>query len=211
MAVDLTAMIARVEECTELRTSLMELLNGIVGVLRASGDADAVASAVQANAKPLADAVTVRTSHIAVVPNDPLVVEARTFLELPMKDRDAHVTSLRLAREQPRLDLAAHVATVQADLDAKTAELRVINDNLTAVAASLGDRLVELEAARTEVAAKALAIDDLQAVVDAKNATIAANAAQIEATRAQLDAATAQLEASRPEVVDVAEAAASPK
>jgi hypothetical protein len=121
----------------------------------------------------LRECLTRGTSHVGVVPGDPLVDQCRFVLELPRKDRAAHVTTMRLAFQQPELDKAAAIATLEtaaAAKDAQIADLQKVIESKEAESADLQARIEAKEAEsadlRAELADVTVELEDLAATAE---------------------------------------------
>jgi hypothetical protein len=105
MAGTIATLITQVAACSTLRDggvaqtgSLEVLLEGIAQAC--DTPAPAVAAAIRANAKDLADAVTRGTSHVAVDLTDPAIQHVQRFLAMTRAKRAAQITAVQAALDQ---------------------------------------------------------------------------------------------------------------
>ncbi len=215
MGVDLTDMIKNVAACNRLDVAIKEMMERLSTVLESGAAAKDLAVAFRAavspadpNAMKLGAAITMNTSHVSVVQDDPLVPVLRSALESPTEDRRAHIESIKLALDPDRIDIAKRVVELTEQVEQKTAEadikasmLDTATEQLAKMSAALsdltkqfGDRGAQLDALRGDLADKTGTIDQLSKVIDAKSATIAAAAATIETLTAQLATKSAKLD-----------------
>ncbi len=69
-------LIQQVTACRTLPESVTELVEGLAGLVQRSEDIPALIADMRANARDLAAALTVNTSHIAVDPRDTIKIAA---------------------------------------------------------------------------------------------------------------------------------------
>ncbi len=122
MTIDMFTLTAQVSGCTTLKESVDMLTEQLALLVERGTDPKEIAAALRyvppANSAriSLSAALTMGTSHLAVHPDDPLIPVVRMALESPVVDRPAHIASIKMALEQPKL-----MAAVRARLDAATA------------------------------------------------------------------------------------------
>lgn len=184
--IDLSPLLKQLQSTPTLHDSIATLIEGICAQLDANPAPVVLAGAIRATARDLSAAVTVGTSHIAVVPTDPLIPTLRTALEAPWAHRAAHIAAISAGLEN--IDLGTKVAELEAQLQTAAAQAAEV----APLTAQLATAWAQLATAQSDAAAKAQLLDAAQTALAAKDATIAARDAQLQTAAAHLDVATAQ-------------------
>ncbi len=103
MPVDLSTLISRVADCTTLHASVDTLVEQLAVLVESGANPKELAAALRT--KPAADsgtmsvgaALTIKTSHLSVEKDDPLIPSVRALFESPRDDRAKHIALIDLA------------------------------------------------------------------------------------------------------------------
>ena len=127
MAIDLPTLYAQILTCQTLaagRDVLFAALTGAVPELAALTPHPDDPSRQIAWSALLGEALTRNTSHVSVLPNDPLIDVVRSAIEMPARDKAARVASIKLAVEQKSVaEVEVSLGSVIDDLAAKIEEI----------------------------------------------------------------------------------------